>query len=120
MRFFKTAPLLAICFLAGAAHAQNADGERLFKQRCGACHSLKAGENRVGPSLADINGRPAGSLEGVRYSPALRDSGIRWDATNLDAFVENSKKLVPGTRMNIRISDPDQRKAITDYLLSAQ
>ncbi|RWK67842.1 MAG: c-type cytochrome, partial [Mesorhizobium sp.] len=37
-----------------AAWAQQADGERLFRQRCGTCHSLESGQTRAGPHLSGV------------------------------------------------------------------
>jgi cytochrome c len=79
----KYASISACAFLMVAAsdnQAQEADGERLFRQRCSSCHSLETGQNRTGPSLAGINGRRAGSTEGARYSPALSSSNVVWNA----------------------------------------
>jgi cytochrome c len=66
--------------LSSASGAQEAaDGERLLQQRCGSCHSMEAGQNRLGPSLAGIFGQPAGRVEGARYSGAMRASNLVWD-----------------------------------------
>ena len=35
------------------------DGDRLFRNTCGICHTLQPGQNRLGPSLAGIIGRKA-------------------------------------------------------------
>ncbi|WP_404420372.1 c-type cytochrome [Thalassospira australica] len=99
-----------------AAHSQQPDGERLFRLRCGGCHALDAGENRTGPSLNDITGKPAARLDGVRYSDALRQSGLIWDSETLDAFLANPRDVVAGTRMTIRVPDPAQRAAIIEFL----
>ena len=74
--------------LAPAAPAQDlaAQGEQLFRSRCGSCHTVQPGVNRVGPSLAGVIGRRAGSVEGARYSRALQSSNITWDEHALDAF----------------------------------
>ena len=40
-------------------------GKRIFRL-CTGCHSLKPGEMRVGPPLAAIFGRKAGSVPGYR------------------------------------------------------
>ena len=66
---------------------------------CAGCHSLKAGEFRVGPPLAGLIDRRAGAVPGFRYSKALRQSGIVWNATTLDGWLANPKKYVPGNRM---------------------
>ncbi|MCZ4094061.1 c-type cytochrome [Sinorhizobium psoraleae] len=62
----------------GAAPAQ-----RLFQQRCGACHQIATPRNGVGPNLQGIVGRAAGAVEGFRYSPALKDSGVTWTPRRL-------------------------------------
>ncbi len=58
---------------AGQAGAEGdaAKGKKLFKGflHCSSCHSLVAGEAKVGPTLAGLFGRKAGSAEG--YKPAL-------------------------------------------------
>lgn len=102
--------------LTAVARAQDVGGERLFRQRCGACHSLQAGQNGIGPHLAGVIGRTAGSLEAARYSDALRDSGIVWDSGSLDAFLAAPGEVVPGTRMTVSVPDPDQRATIITYL----
>ena len=73
-------------------------GKKVFK-KCKACHDVKEGKNKVGPSLYNIVGATAGSVEGFKYSKALKDSGIVWDEENLRAFVTKPKKLIPGNRM---------------------
>lgn len=102
--------------LTAAAEAQEAGSERLFQQRCGACHSLQADQNGIGPHLAGVIGRTAGSIEAARYSDAMRDSSIVWDSGSLDAFLAAPREVVPGTRMTVGIPDPAQRAAIIAYL----
>ncbi|CAH2405855.1 Cytochrome C [Mesorhizobium escarrei] len=102
-----------------AASAQQADGERLFRQRCGACHSLEPAQNRAGPHLSGIIGRQAGSVEGARYSAALRESDIVWDSGALDAFLAAPRQRVPGTSMAVGVPNAAQRAAIIVYLEGA-
>jgi cytochrome c len=76
-----------------------AHGRRLFV-RCTACHSLGAGEHRVGPSLHGVIGRRAASAPGYRgYSPALRTADIVWDEAVLARFIASPEAVVPGTTM---------------------
>lgn len=91
-------------------------GDKVFGQQCGACHSVKPGERRVGPSLAGVVGRRAGTAAGFPYSSALKASGITWNKTTLDSWLTKSQAAVPGTRMNYAQADPAKRKAIIDYL----
>jgi cytochrome c len=73
-------------------------GETVFKQ-CMACHSIKEGENRVGPSLHGIIGRTAGQVAGFSYSAANKGSGIVWSKEKLYEYLEAPQKVVVGTKM---------------------
>lgn len=87
--------------------------------QCAACHSVDPGRNGVGPSLAGVAGRKAASLPGFAYSPALRNSGLTWNAASLDAWLTSPQRTVPGTRMPFAgLSDPVKRKAVVDYLMT--
>ena len=83
---------------AALAEGDVAKGEKVYK-KCKACHALEAGKNKVGPSLAGIFGRTAGTVEGFKYSAAMKDSGIVWDEETLDSFLEKPKEVIPKTRM---------------------
>lgn len=104
-----------------AAMAQDtAEGEKLFKQRCQSCHSVTPGKNSpAGPSLIGVVGRTSGSTE-FKYSAAMKNAGLTWDAATLDQFLTAPSKLVPGTRMAVSVTKPDQRAAIIDYLATIQ
>lgn len=85
--------------------------------QCAACHSVEPGMNGLGPSLAGVVGRKAGTLAGFTYSEAMKASGKAWDEATLDAFLTSPMANVPGTRMTYQgQSDPAKRKAVIDYL----
>jgi cytochrome c len=93
------------------------DGENLFKQQCGACHSVKAGDPaRQGPNLAGVFGRKAGSVEGFHYSPGFAKADFAWDEQHLDAYLTNPQAVIPGAIMPYKQSRPQVRKAIIAYL----
>lgn len=97
----RGAVALAALVLTAPALAQSGDarrGEKLYAE-CIACHAMQEGVQGVGPSLAGIAGRRAAAIEGFRYSPALRRASIAWTAQNLDAFIADPQKLIPGNRM---------------------
>lgn len=83
-------------------------------ERCEGCHSLDA--NRVGPLHRGVYGRRAGAVPDFAYSPALASSGLVWDEATLDAWLANPGKLVKGTKMGFRLSDPQARADVIAYL----
>ena len=85
---------------------------------CKACHAVEPGKQGVGPSMAGIFGRKAGSVEGYNYSPALAAADITWDRASLDSWLEAPTQMVPGTKMILRVPDAEKREAIIDYLES--
>lgn len=93
-----------------------AKGQRIFAQ-CQTCHSIAAGENRIGPSLNGIIGRPAGSVEGFAYSAANKGSGLTWTEQQLWTYLENPQRTIRGTIMAFAgIKDPQQRADVIAYL----
>src|SRR5262249_44008998 len=104
-----------------AAHADGdaARGETRFKE-CAACHSVAPGSNNVGPSLAGIFGRAAGSQADFRYSNAMRKSGITWSVQTLDEFIADPQKRVPANRMPYAgLTDAAARADLIAYLEKA-
>ncbi len=82
-----------------SALAQDATkGEKVYR-KCKACHSLEAGKKKVGPSLHGVFGRTAGTLEGFKYSKAMKESGIVWDGETISAYMADPKGYIPKNRM---------------------
>jgi cytochrome c len=97
--------------------AQDAAVGKQKYQDCVACHSIKPGENLLGPSLFGVYGRQAGVTEGYRYSNALKKSGITWNDDSLNRYISNPQGLIPGGRMPYSgMPDADDRKALIAYL----
>ncbi|WP_072384423.1 cytochrome c family protein [Novosphingobium sp. NDB2Meth1] len=106
--------------LAPPALAEAADslpGAKLYQARCATCHSLDA--NRIGPAHRGVLGRAAGSAPGYSYSPALKASGIIWNAANLDQWLQGPQKLVKGSKMYLVVPGASDREAIITYLRAA-
>ena len=85
---------------------------------CATCHSVTAGgPPKMGPHLAKIMGRKAGTAAGYAYSPALKSSGITWNAANMDKWLENPRALVPGNKMPFAgVSDKAKRAQLIAYM----
>ena len=75
-----------------------AKGEKVFK-RCKACHYADKEKNKTGPYLVDVIGRKAGSIDGYKYSKAMRESQLVWDDATLTAYLKAPKKFLKGTKM---------------------
>jgi cytochrome c len=116
--WFTISQCISSTISSGQTVGETADGEKIFRARCGACHSVELGRNRIGPHLAGVFGRKAGSVEGARNSRALQESGIVWNEQTLDRFLANPSKAIPGTTMPVALVDARQRAAIIDYLKS--
>ena len=102
---------------SAAASTADAGGKPAAFAQCAACHSTEAGKNGVGPSLAGVVGRKAGSVAGFAYSDANKASGLTWDEKTLDEYLTAPAKKVPGTKMTFAgLADPAARKAVIDYL----
>ena len=102
------------------ASALLAEGKAAFAN-CSACHSLeKSAANGAGPNLFGIVGKAAGEVAGFAYSDALKTSGIKWTAAELDSYIANPAAKIPGTTMVAgAIADPVKRQAVITYLENA-
>lgn len=123
MRFsMMMAGLLALAPMG--AMAQDAEaGQRVFNQ-CRACHTInQGGRNGVGPNLFGIWDRPAGSIEGFRYSAPMREraaAGLVWTEENLRAYITDPKAIVPGGSMSfVGLRNEEQRNNLIAYLRQA-
>jgi cytochrome c len=97
-----------------------AAGEKVFK-KCTACHKVGEGaKNATGPLMNGIVGRAAGTIDGFKYSKALTDmaaAGLVWDEASMQAFLENPKVFMKGTKMSFAgLKKPDERAAVIAYL----
>lgn len=95
-------------------------GATVFK-KCVGCHRVGPdAENRTGPHLNGVFDRKAGQVDGFAYSKGLKRAaadGLVWDLEHLDAYLENPKALVSGTRMSFRgLKDPQDRHDVLAYL----
>jgi cytochrome c len=111
--------LLALWLYVGSAYpaGDSTRGAQAFRQ-CMACHSVQAGEHQTGPSLAHVWNREAASADDfLRYSEALKRSGLAWNDATLDKWLTNPTLLVPGTTMTFAgIKERQVREDLIAYL----
>lgn len=119
MRAWLAFPLTAASvLLAVAAAAQDDPGQLMFNNACRTCHTVKQGDNRLGPNLYKIIGRLAGSVDSYNYSSALENADFAWDEETLDRFIANPEQAVPGNNMKPfgGISSKEDRARIIGFL----
>lgn len=94
-------------------------GKEAFLRHCAGCHSVGAvvkGAN-LGPDLAGVFGRRAGTKEGFNYSKGLAKATWDWNVGMLEAFLADPNFVVPGTLMSAPpATDLKERYAIIRFL----
>jgi len=107
----------ALLLAAASAEAADADHGKAVFERCAPCHGPAGAGTENGPSLIGVVGRKAGSVEGFRYSPPMKRSGLNWDEASLKAFVADPQAVVKGTRMPFDgLKDPADAADVVAYL----
>lgn len=110
--------LLGLVAVGDGHAADSARGRALFEE-CAACHGLdgSATDEALGPSLAGILNRRAGSRADFRYSRALSTSDIVWTLETIETFVADPQGFVRGNRMAYAgMPDPVDRADLMAYL----
>ena len=115
------ARLTAVALAALTAGAARAEGDpalgKVQFNKCAACHSIKPGENKIGPSMHGIVGRPSHSIEGFNYSEAMKAYNVTWTEAELNTYLENPRGVVAGTKMIfVGIKKEDERANLIAYL----
>lgn len=123
MNIRHTAATAAI-LTALAAPALGADanaGRTFFRAQCALCHSAEANDNggAQGPNLQGILGRKAASTS-FSYSPALKSSGLIWDAASLERFLTSPTTVVPGSAMVIPVPQQSDRDNLVAYFTAVR
>ena len=95
-------------------------GKKVFN-KCKACHAVKVGKNKTGPSLAGIVGKKAGTVEGYKKYKGLKGADWVWDEANLDGWLNNPKKWLKAkngnkSRMVYKLKNTEKRADLIAYL----
>jgi cytochrome c len=110
--------VLGLSFVTSIALAEGDPlaGKHVFA-KCAICHTAEPGKNKIGPSLFNLIGRPAGSASGYNYSQAMHDLNKTWDTAILDEYLTAPKAMVPGTKMIFPgIANKQERDDIIAFL----
>ena len=113
---------MALASSAAFADGDAKKGEKVFK-KCKACHSVDKGKHKIGPSLAGIMGRKAGTTSFKKYK-ALKGADFKWDDDNISDWIENQKDflkekgLPTKTAMKVKIKKEKDRENLIAYLKS--
>ena len=102
------------------AAADIGKGAKVFG-KCKACHKLEDGANGTGPHLYNIVDRAVGAASGsgYGYSGALIQVADVWTTDELNGFLENPKKYIPGTKMSFAgLKKKSQRENVIAYFKS--
>jgi cytochrome c len=100
---------------ATAARAADADHGKAVFQQCAACHTDKPGA--IGPSLRGVFGRKSASVDGFRYSDAMKRADLTWDEANLRQYISNPQAKVKGNRMPFGgLTNPKDLDDLVAYL----
>ena len=121
---FASVILAGVAVLAAsAASAQDITGDpeagAKVAKKCVACHNFDSEKNKVGPTLMGVYGRPAGSVEGFKYSKALHElgeHGLVWNAETLAQYLPNPKDMVEKSKMTFKLTKEKDIADVIAYL----
>ncbi len=101
------------------ASASASAGKKTAK-KCTACHGFKkGGAKKIGPPLWNVVDAKRARTPGFAYSKAMAKAGGNWGYEELDAFLANPKKSIPGTKMIFAgVKKASDRANIIAYLRS--
>lgn len=96
--------ITTIIMSTGGAFSQDVElGKQVFMDRCTLCHAVGDEPAKNGPPLNNVINRPAASVEGFNYGPAMIEAGqagVVWDLETLTKFITKPRTVVNGSNMS--------------------
>ena len=121
-KFVSVALAAAMALASGSALAAGdaAAGKKVFK-KCKACHDTKAGKHKVGPSLAGVIRRKAGTAPKFKRYKGLKGADWSWDEATLMEYLAKPgefTKARTGTKssMTFKLKKKKDRENVIEYL----
>jgi len=108
----------ALAAAAAAADDYTDPGRRIYERRCQTCHGGGAAppDVPIGPSLAGIVGRQAGTGASGVHSRAVVESGTVWTRSSLRRFLSEPGREIPGAIMPVQVQDARELDDLLNYL----
>ena len=100
---FVLTATIALASSSAFADGDAKKGKKVFK-KCKSCHSMEVDKHKIGPSLAGIIGRKAGTANGFKKYKALKGADFSWDEENISEFVQNQKKFLKSKGQSTKIA----------------
>lgn len=105
----------------GASVRASEEGDKIFRTKCLVCHTMEKGKHKVGPSLAGVYGRQAGTSEGFTRYVGLKGADYKWDKASLDQYLTDPEAFVkakgaPRSAMDRKLPNAKERQEVIEYL----
>ena len=118
MKTLSIATLVCLFASQNAFAGDIAKGKKAFK-KCASCHSIDdGGKNKSGPNLFDILNRGIATNEKFKYSKKLAsfaDDNPLWTPELMNLWLENSQKLIKGSKMRVKVKKDADRENLIAY-----
>ena len=121
MKTLSIATLVCLFASQSAFAGDIAKGKKAFK-KCASSHSIdNGGKNKSGPNLYDILNRGIATNEKFKYSKKLvsfANDNPLWTPELMNLWLENSQKLVKGSKMRVKVKKETDRENLIAYFQS--